>query len=164
MSGAVTAWARRFAREESGVALIEFAITLPLILVLFATTVDGARMLWSYQKAVAGVRDATRYISRHADRSICPGGDLNGYSTRLLDIVRNNVDGEDITPGGVTVLSVVPTVSCPTGTYRNGPVSVATVTATLRITLPFSGVFQLVGGDIGTFDATVSDSTRIFGS
>ena len=160
----MTRWARRFAREESGVALVEFAITLPLILVLFATTVDGARMLWSYQKAIAGVRDATRYISRHADRTTCPGGDLSSYSDRLLKIVQNNVEGQSITPKGVTVVSVTPTVSCPTGVYRNGAASVATVTATLQITLPFSNVFQLVGGNIGTFDATISDSTRIFGS
>ena len=164
MSRAMIPWARRFGREDRGVALVEFAITLPLILVLFATTVDGARMLWSYQKAISGVRDATRYISRHADRTTCPGGDLSGYSDRLLKIVQNNVAGQSITPKGVTVLSVTPTVSCPTGIYRNGAVSVATVTATLEITLPFSAVFKLVGGDIGTFDATISDSTRIFGS
>ena len=153
-----------FGRDTRGVALVEFAIILPLMLVLFAVTIDGARMLWSYQKAIAGVRDATRYVSRHADRTICPSGDLNGYSTKLLEIVRDSVDGTDITPSGVTVLSVTPTVSCPTGTFRNGNPSVATVTATLRITMPFSTVFQLVGGNVGTFDATVSDSSRIFGS
>ena len=154
----------RFLRDETGVALVEFALALPLVLVLFATTVDGGRMLWSYQKAVSGVRDATRHLGRIADTDLCPGGSLAEHAPALLAIVRNSVAGQDITPIGVTVLSVVPTLSCPAGTWRNGAVEVATVTATLRITMPFSGVFQLVGGSIGTFDAVVTDQTRIFGS
>jgi Flp pilus assembly pilin Flp len=157
-------WFRRFAREEHGVALVEFALALPLFLVLLATAIDGGRMLWSYQKAVAGVRDATRYVGRAADMGLCPGGSIAGHADMLERIVRNSVAGDDITPAGVTVVSVVPSLTCPAGAYRNGPVGVATVTATLRLDLPLSGVFALVGGELGTFDATITDRTRIFGS
>lgn len=145
-------------------ALVEFALALPLFLVLLATAVDGGRMLWSYQKAVAGVRDATRYLGRTADIDLCPGGSVAGYADMLQRIVGNSVAGDNIVPTGVSVVSVVPTLSCPVGEYRNGPVGVATVTATLRITMPLSGVFELIGGDVGTFDATITDRTRIFGS
>lgn len=155
---------RRFGREERGVALVEFAFAIPLFLVLLATAVDGGRMLWSYQKAVAGVRDATRYLGRAADIDLCPGGSVAGFSENLRRMVQNSVAGDDIVPSGVTVVSVVPTLACPVGDYRNGPVGVATVTATLRITMPLSGVFELVGGEVGTFDATITDRTRIFGS
>lgn len=160
---------RRFLIDRSGAALVEFALALPLFLVLFAATIDGARMLWSYQTAVAGVRDATRYLGRTVPMTGCPASLPTGIAAELLAIVEDSAQGTSVTPSGVTVLSVVPSVSCDAGTagtYRNGPVSVATVTATLRIEMPFSGLFQLVGGsaDVGTFDATVSDSTRIFGS
>ena len=164
MIGRTISLLRRFGREDSGVALVEFALALPLMLVLFATTLDGGRMLWSYQKAVSGVRDATRHLARTAGTDLCPGGDLASHAPALLRIVRNSVAGQDITPSGVTIVSVVPTLSCPTGTWRNGQVEIATVTATLRITMPFSEVFRLVGGSLGTFDATVTDQTRIFGS
>lgn len=155
---------RRFREDERGVALVELALALPLILVLFAVTMDGARMLWSYQKAVAGVRDATRYVSRFAPRDICPSGSLSDFSASLKRIVEENVQGNDMTPGGVTIVSVTPSLACPAGTFRNGPVGIATVTATVNITMPFSGVFAMVGGSVGTFDATITDRTRIFGS
>ena len=154
----------RFAREDRGVALVEFTLALPLMLILFAATIDGGRMLWSYQKAVAGVRDATRHLGRTATTDLCPGGSLSSHAAMLTRIVSESVSGTDIVPSGVTVVSVVPSLSCPTGTFRNGAVEVATVTATIRITLPLSGVFQLVGGSVGTFDATITDRTRVFGS
>lgn len=145
-------------------ALVEFAFALPLFLILFAVVADGGRMLWSYQKAVAGVRDATRYLSRSANVDICPGGTLAEYAPMLQRIVANSVAGDDIVPSGVTVVSVVPTLSCPAGDFRNSPVGVASVTATIRITMPLSGVFQLVGGEVGTFDAVITDRSRVFGS
>lgn len=159
-----TIWLRRFGKENKGAALVEFALALPLFLVLFAATVDGARMLWSYQTAVAGVRDATRYLGRAAPANTCPGGDLSSYTAELTRIVRDSVSGNNVTPSGVTIVSVVPALTCPVGDYRNGPVAVASVTATLTITVPFSTVFALVDGNLGTFTATVTDRTRIFGS
>ena len=33
-------------------------------------TVEGGRLLWSYQSAIAGVRDAARYLGRHPWRSV----------------------------------------------------------------------------------------------
>ena len=154
----------RFLREERGVALVEFTLAMPLMLILFAATVDGGRMLWSYQKAVAGVRDATRHLGRTAETDLCPGGSLDAHAAALTRIVSRSVTGTDIVPSGVSVVSVVPSLSCPAGTFRNGPVEVATVTATIRITLPLSGIFQLIGSNRGTFDATITDRTRIFGS
>ncbi len=157
---------RRFLGDRSGAALVEFAIALPLFLILFAVTVDGARMLWSYQKSVAGVRDATRYLARVSDLDLCSGGgSLAGRQSELETIVRTSLTtGANIIPSGVQLLSVVPAHSCVTGGFRNGPVAIASVTARLEITMPFSTVFQLVGGSVGTFQATVTDSTRVFGS
>ncbi|GGL58175.1 TadE/TadG family type IV pilus assembly protein [Wenxinia marina] len=155
-----------FFGNDSGAALVEFALALPLFLILFAATVDGARMMWSYQKAAAGVRDATRYLGRTTPLSICggAGGSVAGRQAQLEGIVRNAIGGGSIVPAGVTVTSVVPSHVCLAGTWRNGPVPIATVTASLEITMPFSGVFQLVGGSVGTFTATITDQTRVFGS
>lgn len=161
------AFLSRLRLDETGAALVEFALALPLFLVLFAATVDGARMLWSYQTAVAGVRDATRYLGRVTAMGTCPSPVLpTGLQAELEAIVRTSAQGTNVTPSGVTVVSVVPVLSCPAGTagWRNGPVTVGTVTATLQITMPLSGVFALVGGSVGTFSATVTDQTRVFGS
>src|SRR5687767_807230 len=61
----------RLARNERGVALVEFAILLPILLLLFAVTIEGTRMMWSYQTAIAGVRDAARYLGRITPSNVC---------------------------------------------------------------------------------------------
>ena len=64
----------RFRRAEDGTALVEFAISLPLILVVSFGTINSMRLFWSYQAAVAGVRDAARYVARMAPDNICTTG------------------------------------------------------------------------------------------
>ena len=50
----------RFRREESGVALVEFALFLPLFALSFFVIVEFSRIFFSYQGAIVGVRDAAR--------------------------------------------------------------------------------------------------------
>lgn len=153
-------------RDDSGAALVEFAIALPLVLVLFAVTIEGGRLLWAYQATAAGVRDAARYLARAADTSVCaPGGSLDGYTTTLEGIVRTSSSGTGIFPTGISVTSVTPSLTCVNGTYRLSPAPVAQVTATLQVTFPFGGVFTLVGlGTLATITTTVTDQSRIFGT
>ena len=54
--------------------MVEFAILLPILLLVFAVIVEGGRLMWSYQTVVAGVRDATRYVARAAPANICSTG------------------------------------------------------------------------------------------
>ncbi|CAN0605625.1 unnamed protein product, partial [Ectocarpus sp. 12 AP-2014] len=67
----VSAYLTKFRREESGVALVEFAIFLPLFLLAFFVVVEFSRIFFSYQGAISGVRDATRYLARVADADVC---------------------------------------------------------------------------------------------
>jgi hypothetical protein len=47
-----------------GVAMFEFAIALPLLLIIFAGAWEMARGLWTYDILNKGVRDAARYLAR----------------------------------------------------------------------------------------------------
>ena len=77
-----------FRRREDGAALVEFAISLPMILVVSYCAIDSMRLFWSYQAAVAGVRDATRYLARIAPADICgAGGSLVAYQAQLATII-----------------------------------------------------------------------------
>lgn len=156
---------RRLARNERGVALVEFAIVLPLLLLLFAVTIEGARMMWSYQTAIAGVRDAARYLGRIVPTDVCaPGQSFPDRNALLTQIVRDSFGGTTVIPTGVTVNSVTSSLTCVTGTYRVSPAPVAVVTATVTITFPFARIIAYAGGNLGTITTTITDRSRIIGS
>ena len=156
---------RRFLRADDGVALLEFAVVLPMMLLVFAVIIEGSRMMLSYGSAINGVRDAARYLARTAPPDVCTtGASLAGYSTTLRTLVTQGVSAGSVFPSSVTIGTVTPSYRCVTGTYRGGTVPVAQVTAIITVTFPFSGVFTLVGGSLPTLTTSVTDQARVFGS
>ncbi len=156
---------QRFLRDEDGVALVEFAIVLPMMLLVFAVIIEGSRMMLAYESAINGVRDATRYLARTAPADLCTSGaSVAGYSTQLQTLVRQGVTGRSVFPPAVTVGAVTPTYRCVAGTYRGGNVPVAEVSAVITVTFPFASVFTLFGRTRATLTTTVRDQARIFGS
>ena len=49
--------------KQSGVALVEFALVLPLLLILTFITTEYGRALYQYNTLAKSVRDAARYLS-----------------------------------------------------------------------------------------------------
>lgn len=157
---------RRFRRDERGVALVEFAIGFPLLLMLFAVIVEGGRMFWAFQAANTGVREAVRYLTRVAPIDSCDQStDFSAYNSDLLAIVRDNVSGTSIFPPTMTVTSVTASYTCDTsGSFRTADPATAQVTAIVQVTFPFATIFQLFGGSLGTMNATVTDRARVIGT
>lgn len=154
----------RFARDEAGVALVEFGIVLPMMVFLFAMIMECSRLMLSYQAAIAGVRDATRYLSRAAAADLCvSGGSVAGYTTPLTAMVRDAATGRSVLAPGVSVDSVTPSYSCIAGSYRQSPVAIAQVTAQITVTFPFAGAFRLLGFSRPDLTTTVTDRARMFG-
>ena len=52
----------RLWRARGGIAAVEFAIILPLLVLLLFGTIEIGRILFDYQAASKSVRDATRYL------------------------------------------------------------------------------------------------------
>jgi hypothetical protein len=119
----------------------------------------------SYESAINGVRDATRYLARTAPADVCSSGaSVAGYSSYLQTLVRQGVSGNSVFPSNVTVGTVTPSYRCVAGTYRGGSVPVAQVSANITVSFPFSGIFTLVGGSLPTLTTVVTDQARVFGS
>lgn len=155
----------RFVADEAGVALVEFAVALPMMMLLFAVIIEGSRMMLSYESAINGVRDATRYLARITAPDICAtGGSVAGTATKLKTLIVQANSGASIFAPNVTIGTVTPTYRCVSGTYRGGSVPVAQVTAQLTIAFPFAGIFTFVGGSRPTIVTTVIDQARVFGS
>ncbi len=155
---------RRLAADTSGAALVEFAISLPIMLLLFGVIIEGSRMMWDYQSAISGVRDATRYIARVVPNGICStaasGASLAGYMPA-------EGDRPAMFPSRVTVDSITPVLDCRAGdgvTYRNDPAPVVVLSATITISFPFRNFLTLAGGSLSDLTTNVTDESRIFGS
>lgn len=158
---------RALRRSERGAVLVEFALTLPLLLVLFAIIIEGGRLMWSYQSAVAGVRDAARHVGRVVSTDICVSGaalssfvDAAALSAALDARLPAQMEMSPDATSGVTVQ-----LSCVAGSFRVSPAPVVTLTARVRIAYPFEGLFSLAGRGIPpTLVTTISDQSRVFGS
>ncbi len=83
----------------SGQSLVEFAISLPILLVILVGVVDLGRLYFSYISIVNAAREGARYGAGH------PTDTAN-----ILTHVRNEVDGNIIGPSALTI-----SVSCPSG-------------------------------------------------
>lgn len=171
--------AKRFGRDEEGAALVEFAMTIPILFIIFAVIIEGGRLFWGYQAVIAGVRDATRYVARAAPRDVCTAGGISAYQSTAERIVRTRMGAGNpsVFPGGIVVTSVVPsalTYTAPVGStwaYRGGTVCVAQVTANIDVYFPFKNVFTLFGGgalvdrtSANGNDIQVTDEQRIYGT
>ena len=89
--------ARSFA-GDAGQALIEFALILPILLVVVIGTFDLALAVWQTNTLASAVREATRYAIVHGDGSAAPVGPGSGsytapdQDTTLTGIVRVRSD------------------------------------------------------------------------
>jgi len=163
---------RRFVRSERGVALVEFAIVLPLLMLLFAVTIEGGRMMWSYQTVIAGVREATRQVSRMVPTDICPSSlPASGtYNALVARLVRESTSGATVLPAQVRLdpnapQPVTADFTCVSGSFRLPSTPRVTVSAQVRIDFPFQGIFAFVADGIDPFIVTtISDQSRVFGS
>jgi Flp pilus assembly protein TadG len=161
----ILAATRRFAVAERGAVLVEFALVFPLMLLFFAIMFESARTFWTYQIAISGVRDAARYVARVAPVGICnvAGGNLDGYTTKATEIVRDDMAGSGMFPTTVVLNSVTLSHSCVTGTYRTSPAPVASVNASLTVQFPMGFLFGWFGDELVTITRTVQDESRIIG-
>lgn len=64
--------ARAFRRFDNGTAAVEFAMMLPLLLMLLFLGIETGRLLTDFHAVSKSVRDATRYLTRVG--LTCPGG------------------------------------------------------------------------------------------
>jgi Flp pilus assembly pilin Flp len=161
---------RRFRDDEDGLALIEFAFVLPIMLLLLGVTIEGARMMWAYQAATAGVRDAARYVAMVADADLCAS---TPYREALEDEMQARLDAMEARratfDGGTTVDDV--TLDCIdiADTERPNPATavdfdLVRLTAVITIDFPFGSLFGLVSERALTgFTTEIHDEHRVFG-
>jgi hypothetical protein len=121
-------------------------------------------MMLGYQTAIAGVRDAGRYLSRITPVDIClTGGSVASTAGVLKTIVEKDIHGNGLLPAKVKVNSVTPSYACVAGTYRVSPAPVSKVSASVTIEFPLAGILSMFNSSLSTVTTTIADSSRVFG-
>ena len=157
---------RRFAGDDQGVAMIEFALSLPLLILLFGVVIEGARTMWSFQKAAEGVREATRYLARITPTDICAtGGSVAGQDATMTTMIAQSLSGVNIHPQLVTIVDVAPTLKCVAASTPLGvsPTPVAQITATFAIQHPFAPLLRWFGDYGDAVTVVFAEESRIYG-
>lgn len=122
-------------KRTKGQGLIEFALIIPIIILLFTVFIDLARAVFFYASLSNAVREGTRY-------AIVNPLPLNSAQ---VDIIRNTVrvHTSGIDPSAVTVTVTVTTTTPPDGNAR------VTVVATFTFQPITPGLKLLLGSSSG---------------
>ena len=128
--------------KQTGVALVEFALILPLLLILTFVTTEYSRALFQYNILAKSVRDAARYLSVQIPE------DTTKYATARNLVVYGNPSGS-----GSPLVIGLSTVLVPDPVWRpegSAPViNTVTITVTGYVFRPlFTSAFGLNFGNI----------------
>jgi Flp pilus assembly protein TadG len=143
---------RRAPGASEGTAAVEFALVLPIMIVLLFGFVEIGRLFWSYQIASAAVRDGARLAARLPMDcgSLTGAGDL----TRVKNLVRTGAidgTGSPLVAGWTDSASVAVAVSCidnSGGTYSGRYLALAGIPKVqVTATVPFSFMFGPLFGN-----------------
>ena len=127
----------RFRRDEQGVQLVEIAIVVPILLMLFAATAEFGRYFYEYTTMAKAARVGARFmISKSVDST---STDWVAATKKLVVYGNTAGSGTPVLPG-LTVNNV--DVKFAGGTYSNGNGVPATVTVTF-INYKHKPVFDL---------------------
>ncbi len=135
-------------RKQKGVALVEFALILPFLLMLSIITFEFGRAVWQYNTLTKSVRDAARYLSIQT-----PG-------TKIAQARNLMVYGNLAGSGAPLALGLTPS-HVPDPTWQTAGAAPVINTVTVRISgytfnPMFSTVFGLPIGNVTYSDITAT--------
>ncbi|MDQ2913515.1 MAG: pilus assembly protein [Chloroflexota bacterium] len=95
---------RGFHRGEGAQTLVEFALVLPLFLLLVTGLFDVARAVWEENTLAYAAREGTRYAIVHGSGAALPLGPNDPAEPNISQVVRNAAVGVP----GITIVTAWP--------------------------------------------------------
>ena len=119
-------WLNRFRRDERGVQLLEIAIVLPIMFMLFGAVAEFGRYFYEYTTAAKAARVGARYMASKALESASTNWELN---TKNLVVYGNTAGSGAPILDGMTIANV--DLVYQGGSYTGGNGVPATVTVNI---------------------------------
>lgn len=135
-------------RPQRGVAAVEFALVLFLLMVLVSGTVEFGRTIWYYNSLTKATRDGARIMS------MVPVDQVTAGVTQAKDLVY----GAAVAAGVPDVTRDHVEVSCLNSGFA--AVTCANGTEPVYVRVAISGYNVVMGGWIALFSSTGQASTR----
>jgi hypothetical protein len=143
-------------KKQKGVAIVEFALILPFLLLLSFTAAEFGRAIWQYNTLTKSVRDAVRYLSIQTPGTKIP-------EARNLMVYGSTSDtGQPLAPG-LNLDHVRPTTGSPADccTWQTAGSNPVINTVTVRIkgytfNSMFASVFGITFGAVRFPDITAT--------
>ena len=137
---------RQFARSDRAAALVEFAIVLPILLLLVFGVVDFGRALYTANNLTSAVREGARLASAQ----ISPDPTVAGSKAAVQTAVTNYVVAFGGNPGNPTVSE----------TFVGAPPALQSITVTI-VSYPFTPITPIAGLiGLGTINMSPSATFR----
>jgi len=141
-------------RQQTGVAAVELALVLPILIVFLTVPIFFARCFWHYTVAQKAAQDAARYLST-VSRSEMMSPTLAANAVSLaVQIAR--LEMAELSPGSTIA---TPTVYCD---EDNCGISAGTVPDVVRVKIVFNmfdSVFGIV--DIGRYGLQITANAKV---
>ncbi len=171
----MTAVIWRSRRRTTGQSLVEFALVLPVFLLLLFGLIDGARLIFQHTVLSQAAREGARVASVEASwigkagsgcgtagGPVCPA-DVGAYRTDVLAAANRNIT--PFAPLGLGQLQTRcdPSGGTPSGDWganscvSNGPGNVASV----RVSSSFTAITPIISRIVGTVPMSASASMVI---
>ena len=122
----------RFRSDERGLQLVEVALVIPVMLLLFGAVAEFGRYFYEYSRAAKAARVGARYL---ASKSVTSGKDYKGDAKNL--VVFGNIGGsgspvlEGLSPNNVDIQ------------YIGGPSGVPELVQVNIVNYPHKSIFDL---------------------
>jgi len=160
---------RAFHRNERGAAATEFALILPLMLILAFSIYEAGRVFWAYNIVQSSARDASRYAARLG--ITCTGSAATFNDSASTAAVQNlartgaiDGTGDPLLPGWTDNSTVTVALACVSKTSGSttfsgryeGETSIPTVTVTAAA--PYGLLFGGLFGGLTIDAVTVSNA------
>jgi Flp pilus assembly protein TadG len=146
---------RRLVGSDSGAELIEFGLTLPLLLLVVLGMIEFGFVFQQYEVVTNAAREGAR-IAVLPTYSVTQTDRVNNAKARVSEYLTSA--GLTYTPGNVTVGAPVSTPLAPIGT---GCVWTVAVTVVYPHPVPFiGGIVRYFGGTFGALNLTATSKMR----
>ena len=90
-------WLNRFRRDEQGVQLVELAIVLPILILLFGAVAEFGRYFYEYTTVAKGARAGARYLASKSATSTT--NDWEAFAKNIVVYGNTAGTGDPILPG-----------------------------------------------------------------